>query len=238
MFNSDIAKIYFRILNQTDLEYYVFAGSAIGMLRNGKNIPWVDDYDIIIFQDQIEIYKRKVIPLLSKHGINTSIRFDNTELFTNKAKIFDYNEVDIDVFTSYKNSSGYVKCINNKWGRYSSKNIHIDLIKPAKYMEFDNMGFKIPFFNDFEKDIEIEYGDVIDKIDIHVKHRSGNIINKKFSIVYKEFDDIVSKAILNTKNQIKNNEQHYHKYLNKLVIKNKDQFSDRINYYNIFIKIT
>ena len=227
-FNSDIAKIYFRILNQTDLEYYVFAGSSIGLLRNGKNIPWVDDYDIIIFKDQIENYKRKVIPLLSKHGINTSIRFDNTELFTNNATIFDYNSVDIDVFTSYKNAYGYVKCINNDWGRYTRSNIPIELVKPAKYMEFDNMGFKIPFFNDFEKDIEIEYGDVTDKIDIHIKHKPGNIINKHFSIVYKEFDDIVSKAILNTKNKIKNNEQHYHKYLNKLVVKNKDQFSDRI----------
>ncbi len=52
-FINDIAKIFFKILNNSKIEYYVFAGSAIGLLRNCQSIPWVDDYDIIIFEKDI-----------------------------------------------------------------------------------------------------------------------------------------------------------------------------------------
>ena len=104
----------------------------------------------------------------------------------------------------------------------------MEMVKPAKYLEFDNMGFKIPFFNEWEKDIEVEYGNVIEKVDIHINHNGGNILNYHFSKVYSEFDEIVNNAILNTNTVIQNNEQHSHEYLNKLVIKNKNQFTDRI----------
>ena len=228
LFNSDMAKVYFRILNKSSLEYYVFAGSAIGMVRNRKNIPWVDDYDIIVFKDQIETYKTEVIPLLTKHGITTNIRFKNNDLLTSSAQIFDYSTSYFEIFTSYINWRGHVRSLNDHWGRYNKKGITMKMIKPAKYLEFDNMGFKIPFFNQWKKDIEVEYGNVIDKVDIHIGHTGGNVINSHFSKVYKEFQDIVNNAIFNTKRLIKNNQQHSHEYLNKLVIKNKNQFTDRI----------
>lgn len=228
LFNSDMAKIYFTILNQSSLEYYVFAGSSIGMIRNGKNIPWVDDYDIIVFKDQITIYKTEVIPLLTKHGITTNIRFNNDDLLTSSAKIFDYSISWFEIFTSYINKKGHIRSLNDHWGRYNNKGITMEMVKPAKYLEFDNMGFKIPFFNEWKKDIEVEYGNVIEKVDIHINHNGGNILNYHFSKVYSEFDEIVNNAILNTNTAIQNNEQHSHEYLNKLVIKNKNQFKDRI----------
>jgi len=225
IFNSDIAKVYFRILNDTSLEYYVFAGSAIGMVRDGKNIPWVDDYDIIIFEDQMDTYINIVEPKLNNHGF-TTICSKSKGLYKT---IFKYNNIEylFDVFISYENSLGYIKNINKR-GRYHSKNIPMKMVKPAKYLEFDNMGFKIPFFNQLEKDIEKEYGNVFDKVDIHVNHSYGNnIINSHFSKVYKEFYEIVNNAIFNTTKIIINTESS-HKYLNQLVIKNKNQFTDRI----------
>jgi len=224
-FNSDMAKVYFRILNQSSLEYYVFAGSAIGMVRNGKNIPWVDDYDIIVFKDQIETYKTEVIPLLIKHGIKTNIRYNNNDLLTSSAKIFDYTISWFEIFTSYIDKNDHVRSLNGYWGRYNTKGITMKMIKPAKYLEFDNMGFKIPFFNQWEKDIEIEYGNIIDTVDIHIAHAGGNVINSHFSKVYEEFNEVVTDAIFNTKRLIKNNQQHSHEYLNKLVVKNNNQFT-------------
>jgi len=61
-----MAKIYFSILNKSKFEYYIFAGSAIGLVRDGKNIPWVDDYDIIIFKKNLKLFKKKIITSFTK----------------------------------------------------------------------------------------------------------------------------------------------------------------------------
>ena len=68
---------------------------------------------------------------------------------------------------------------------------------------------------------------VIDNIDIHIKHRGNNKIRSHYSKVYKDFDNIKENAIINTRKQIETNDIS-HKYLNKLVIKSDDQFTDRI----------
>ena len=224
-FFSDLAKVFFKILNSTSLEYYVFAGSAIGMVRDGNNIPWVDDYDILIFEDQLHLYKTKVARILERHGFKIHYNEKLKGYFTTSLKYNDVKYV-FDIFVSSENSFGIVQNIS-KIGRYHQKGIPINIIKPAKYLEFDNMGFKIPFFNKFEKDVEFEYGNVIDNIDIHIKHRGNNKIRSHYSKVYKDFDNIKENAIINTRKQIETNDIS-HKYLNKLVIKSDDQFTDRI----------
>jgi len=156
-FNSDMAKIYFSILNKSKFEYYIFAGSAIGLVRDGKNIPWVDDYDIIIFKKNLKLFKKKIIPLLQKNGIITSapdfkfLNFINkilvnNSLFTQKFKYKDYHQLDVDIFTSYLDKYNNIKCMRPRvWGTYCNKNLNLSSIKPAKYYDFDNFGFKVPF---------------------------------------------------------------------------------------------
>ena len=63
---ANVAKIFFKILNDNDIEYYLFAGSSIGLLRNSKSIPWVDDYDIIIFEKDMAKFQ-KIILILEKN---------------------------------------------------------------------------------------------------------------------------------------------------------------------------
>jgi len=67
-FNHLYAKIFFNILNNLNLDYYVFAGTAIGYVRNKKNIPWVDDYDIIIFKEELDKFEKIIVPKLKYYG--------------------------------------------------------------------------------------------------------------------------------------------------------------------------
>lgn len=225
-FNSDAAKIFFSILNSQDFEYYVFAGSAIGMVRNGKNIPWVDDYDILIFENQYDFYKKEIIPLLERNGF-TARNTKNKGL----AKVeYNFNGINflVDIFISYTNILNQVKNISYR-GRYSRKNIDINMVIPARYIEFDNMGFKIPFFNKMEEDIDIEYGDVINTVDIHISHRSGKqILNQHYKSVYLEWKGIIDYATQNTQNKIRNYEQKEYAPKNKLTITNND-FNNRLS---------
>ena len=54
------AKIFFKVLDNLNLVYYTFAGTSIGYIRNKQNIPWVDDYDIMIFEEEIDKFKNIV----------------------------------------------------------------------------------------------------------------------------------------------------------------------------------
>ena len=64
---ADQATIFFRILDAFKIPYALFAGSSIGLLRSGKTLPFVDDYDIIIFNKDVPLLSN-VAPVLKKHG--------------------------------------------------------------------------------------------------------------------------------------------------------------------------
>ena len=64
---ADQATIFFRILDAFKIPYALFAGSSIGLLRSGKTLPFVDDYDIIIFNKHVPILSNAA-PVLKKHG--------------------------------------------------------------------------------------------------------------------------------------------------------------------------
>jgi len=64
---ADQATIFFRILDAFKIPYALFAGSSIGLLRSGKTLPFVDDYDIIIFNKHVPLLSNAA-PVLKKHG--------------------------------------------------------------------------------------------------------------------------------------------------------------------------
>jgi hypothetical protein len=64
---ADQATIFFRILDAFKIPYALFAGSSIGLLRSGKTLPFVDDYDIIIFNKHVPMLSNAA-PVLKKHG--------------------------------------------------------------------------------------------------------------------------------------------------------------------------
>jgi len=205
-FIHSCAIIFFQICDLFKLDYYVFAGNAIGLVRNKKNIPWVDDYDIIIFEEHIDLFENKIVPKLNKNGFDcfkqsntiknggyyvlSSFRFDNL----NKKR--NYFQCDI-FYTKIDSKTNYIKNLNN-WGQYNSKNIHIDLVKPKKYYYFDNI--TLPFFKDVNKYIERDYGEVYNTciISSH-SHNKTLKIDSGFEIVYAEFDKIKNNTINNTK---------------------------------------
>ena len=69
-FIHDRAKIFFRILEKCKIPYLVFAGSSIGYMRNKRNIPWADDYDIIIFSEYVTLFMQKAMPILILNEFN------------------------------------------------------------------------------------------------------------------------------------------------------------------------
>ncbi len=236
-------KQIFKIYEENDLDYYVFAGSAIGYVRNKKNLPWADDYDIIIFEEEKEKFENIIIPVLIKNGFYCGTPHTmRPDLYPSHAgwqitgrHINDKVFFLCDVFLTKVDDNGFIRNTGN-FGVYTHKNIPINYVKPKKYLIFD--GLYLPFFNNVEEYVKLEYGDVIDKTIIYVSHSSqGRItIQKHWIDVYKEFNKIKEQAIKNTNDRIFRNMNYNGK--EKLIVRksnynNEFEILEYINKNNI-----
>lgn len=256
------AIVFFSILDYFQLNYYVFAGAAIGLVRNGKKIPWDYDYDIIIFKEEISKFEKNILPILIKNnfyakkpdGRNPIVIKENSnsiysysewnrwnDLKYLKGNIFlkngiynagfqIYSQVNqenvintnghfqCDIFYSYIDENNIIKNIG-KWGLYHLKNVPYELVSPSKRIEFENIS--LPFFQNVEEDIKIEYGDVINKTIIALDHdntvvlkgqtkENKNIhINENYQNIFKYFQNIKYHSIQNTKQIIQFDNHSY-----------------------------
>ena len=195
-FIENIAKIFFKIMEKSKIKYYVFAGSSIGLLRNSKSIPWVDDYDILIFTKD---FKPIILDMLKSNGFLIDKHNGGYQIYSKKFVINNYisSFFQCDIFISYTNENNIVKNIA-RWGRYDKSNINIKLVDPPIYKHYDNM--LLPFFNNYKKDVEIEYGNIYNNINIHISHGRQIInIKKSWKEVYDNFNTYKNIAINNTK---------------------------------------
>jgi len=216
-FNHLYAKIFFTILDSLNLDYYVFAGTSVGYVRNKENIPWVDDYDIIIFKDEIEKFENTILPKLQYYGFNFVKASNNNNVGWHCLSIFGQKCFQCDIFYT-KIINGIIKNTGECWGLYNSKNIPVDLVKPKQYLTIDN-DLKLPFFNNVEKDVLFEYGDVFNTCVIQVNHIGACIINKNFNEIYEDFN-LIKQTIINNTIKLFNKLE----YINNLTLENYEKF--------------
>lgn len=180
---------FFEILNSFHVTYYVFAGSAIGLMRDGKNIPWVDDYDIIVKESELGKISKALVTLKKNNFIIKYYkRFPE-----NGIKIWNKFDTNFgikncfvcDIFVSFINKYGFLDNYK-KWGRYPQKNVPEKFLGEPKYMKFNDLN--LPFFDMFDKDITLEYGDIFNSTIIHLNHRELYRYNLNYSIVYEIFN--------------------------------------------------
>lgn len=214
------AKICFKILGDFEsshnITYTVFAGNSVGLLRAGNNLPWADDYDIILFKHDIAVFTSHIVPELERIGFKVKHKIENGVACG--AKIFgppisfmhsgDKNQsisiFQCDVFYSYFDKNGFLKNCGG-WGLYHQKNIPHSVVFPLKRRQFH--GMLLPFFNDPLKEVELTYGD-IQKCAIFSHHLDSTIFYKRWQHAYKDFDHIKKTSIINTRKYIGNGLAH------------------------------
>ena len=200
--NHLYAKVFFKLLEEFKLDYYVFAGTAIGYMRNQQNIPWVDDYDILIFEDEIQHFETVIIHKLVEYGF-TCFKPPNAGGYH---VLSSYGQLlfQCDVFYTRVDKDNTIKNLDG-WGMYTSKKIPLKMVKPKKYLMIDD-DLTLPFFNEIQNDIIQEYGDVIQQCVIQLEHKYRHTIQKPFHLVYDVFHMLKQRAIDRTRYQIYSSE--------------------------------
>jgi hypothetical protein len=229
---ADQATIFFRILDAFNIPYALFAGSSIGLLRSGKTLPFVDDYDIIIFNKHVPLLSNAA-PVLNKHGFKMvqsvhpqtkqktnggcSIYSSAIQRFYNNNSCGEQGELcsvkkshfQCDVFFSYFDSGGFLRN-NASWGLYHGKNIHMKDVLPFQRRAFD--GLFLPFFKDVVSEVYKCYGDVEQCIveshnfNLRATYRSWKTAHAEFDRIKRCAKDNTIKAIFqNQHNQNENN---------------------------------
>lgn len=114
------AIIFFKLLDLYNIEYVVFAGSSVGMVRNKRMMPWTDDYDIIILDKHKHYFFSVVMDVIVSYGYNfwgcgTEIRGDEIGV----TFVSGLNNKYIDIETSLR--------IDIFWSKINKKNKSIIL---------------------------------------------------------------------------------------------------------------
>jgi hypothetical protein len=211
-FIHDQAILFFNILSRHHgFEYAVFAGNSVGLLRGGNNLPWGDDYDIIVFEKHAAIFSQVIAPELENFGFKIEIKIENKVVcgikifgppikFNKSSGSTGTSIVQCDVFFSHFDKNKFLKN-SGGWGLYHQKNIPYDVVLPFKRRIFH--GMFLPFFNNPQKEVEICYTN-IDKCSIFSHHliNSETIFYNKWKNAYLDFKYIIKNSIKNTKKVI------------------------------------
>lgn len=166
------------ILDYFGIEYYLFAGSMVGYVRDGRMPKWMDDLDVIIFDQQIALFESKVIPYLERCGFKcwlpsgflrggyqlvSLLQGNDRALTVPVAENMNVSVpwAQVDIFYTTVDPQGIIRNLSG-WGLYNEKNIPVDWVRPGTFLEIE--GHRRRVFSRWKEDIEREYGDVMNNL--------------------------------------------------------------------------
>jgi len=203
-----------KILNIFDyfgLYYYLFAGSMVGFVRNRAMPRWMDDLDVLIFEDQIEMFEKEIVPYLSDCGFNcfrpgkqykaggyhvlalqTSDKDRNVEIPLSEDIGIKVPWGQIDVFYATTDENGIVRS-PGAFGLFHRKDIPVDWVKPGRFVEIE--GAKRRVFSQYSRDIFKEYGDVHNNIVVATHNK---VFLKLDNVAWQTFEDSYNQIVRDT----------------------------------------
>ena len=146
-----VSILFFNILSRYErkgageIAYAVFAGNSIGLVRKSKNLPWGDDYDIIVFDKDADFFAQVIYPELEKYGFRIEEKIINNvdcgvKVFGPAVIVNNVNNNEsesifqCDVFYSYFDENKYLKNITTDSFTISAWVNFDDFIQDEQYI--------------------------------------------------------------------------------------------------------
>jgi len=169
----------FSVFDELGLEYFVFAGALVGYVRNKRLPPWLDDMDVILFEEHIRFFEDTVVPELTSMGFNcrpvsksfagggfhilglqqSANRQDKIPV--SKEQLVSVPWFQVDVFFSKVDQNGFVKNLSG-WGLYHRRKVQFNWFRKPQRVEMEGLIFST--ISCIEDDVREEYGDVCNEL--------------------------------------------------------------------------
>ena len=148
-----------------NIQYFAISGTLIGTVRNGGLLPWDDDIDLGILDD--DVYK------IESYS-DSDFYFDLAEFkFGYKFKKKEHN-LFIDIMVFNKDSGGTYRMINNA---FPNEIFEESELFPLQTMKYSNININVPF--NYKNYLDRAFNDWENKIVINCGHHSEECINIK-----------------------------------------------------------
>jgi glycerol-3-phosphate cytidylyltransferase len=198
-FIRDNAIVFFKLLETLNINYGLFAGNSIGYVRNKANMPWVDDYDIMVFGKDID----------KSNDLNNNLLFRKNGFIAKKSwfGLFIYNDIVCDAnaphfqcdifFSKITNENIVVNCFGK--GLYNKKKMPKDVVLPFKKLNID--GIDIFGLNDPVTEVQLCYGDISKGV-LYSHNAKVNIKTEHWSSIYNFFKNKIERGKRNVLNKL------------------------------------
>jgi len=152
------------IMDKYNVRYWLDFGTLLGIVRENRILPWDDDMDISIFEEDEQIMIEKVMPELKsmryrtytrklsedvgplKEGNIRSFKIRNNRLF------FLRGYVKLDIFIMYKHQK------NLYWYELGQPHcLPLILLDDFEMIDFNGKKYRVP--KDYDKYLTYHYGD-------------------------------------------------------------------------------
>lgn len=155
------------IFDEYNIKYVLTAGTLLGIVREGRLLPWDKDVDLRVFRQDVERLF-SVVPKIKKAGYMVRFRYqsrDDFPLKLNEVRILKIyskkyflfkGEVMMDCFIATRHRDQYVwSCGGLK--RYTKKAVPVKYYDSLDTLHFNGKDYFIP--SDKYEYLELRYGD-------------------------------------------------------------------------------
>lgn len=105
IYGETTAKKLVEVLEKTDFSYFMTFGTMLGIVRDNKFLPFDDDLDIAIEENELFSWE-KLENVLKENGFKVKHRFSYKTKITEETFV-DINNVSIDFFLHEQNEDGF-----------------------------------------------------------------------------------------------------------------------------------
>lgn len=158
-----------RILEKNDVKYSLDCGTLLGIVREGRLLPWDNDVDLCVPASEVDKLKKCMLPLwLRGYRVRMSYTYEATPQMgyrqprllklRNRKRLVHRGENLIDIFIKYDGGDGFhYLMVGGSLEKYILQRTPSQYINDLTEVEFNGKCYPIP--RDYDGYLAYRYGD-------------------------------------------------------------------------------